>query len=122
MKILLGGKFNRLHPGHIHLFEQAKKLGDELIVVIAHDSNNKKDCAEPAIDRKNMLDKISIIDKVIIGSEQKFADILRKQNPDIIVLGYDQSLPPNTEEIILRAKIKVVKMGKYKNYCSSDSS
>ena len=38
MKVVLtGGKFNRIHPGHVWLLKKAKKLG-YLVVVLAHES------------------------------------------------------------------------------------
>ena len=120
MKVLLGGKFNRLHPGHIYLFEKAKELADELVVIIAHDSHNKKECAEPAVDRKNMLEQVTLVDKVIIGEANNFAKVVKKERPDIIMLGYDQALPLGTEKTILENKIKIIKVEKYKDYNCSD--
>jgi len=37
IRVVTGGVFDILHVGHIHFLKQAKELGDELIVIVAHD-------------------------------------------------------------------------------------
>lgn len=39
-KVLTYGTFDLLHPGHIYLLKEAKKLGDELIVGVSTDEFN----------------------------------------------------------------------------------
>ena len=36
------GSFDLVHKGHVNFLKQAKKLGDELIVVVARDDNIEK--------------------------------------------------------------------------------
>ena len=58
MKIVLtGGKFNRIHPGHVWLLKKAKKLG-YLLVVLAHDRHNKRDYASAARTRKKEIENL----------------------------------------------------------------
>ena len=92
-KVLVGGCFNTIHPGHIYFLESAKKLGDELIVVLANDDNNKKPYAVLAEERKKMIEKLNIADKVFIGDSDSKAKIVETLKPDIIALGYDQKMP-----------------------------
>ena len=42
-KVMAVGVFDLLHAGHLHYVEQAKSLGDELIVGIDTDEKVKKD-------------------------------------------------------------------------------
>ena len=35
-RVMAVGVFDLLHAGHLHYLEQAKLLGDDLIVVVAH--------------------------------------------------------------------------------------
>ena len=35
-RVMAVGIFDLLHAGHLHYVEQAKSLGEELVVVIAH--------------------------------------------------------------------------------------
>ena len=40
--VLVTGGFDPIHSGHIAYFKSAKKLGDKLIVVVAHDETVRK--------------------------------------------------------------------------------
>ena len=40
--ILAGGVFDIIHPGHIHTLNDAKELGDVLVVVVATDNTAVK--------------------------------------------------------------------------------
>jgi len=92
-KVLVGGCFNKIHPGHIYFLEESKKLGDELIVVLTHDKNNKKLYNSSAKERKKLLESLSIADKILIGDIKDKTKIVKKVKPNIIALGYDQKLP-----------------------------
>lgn len=92
-KVLAGGCFNSIHPGHIYFLKEAKKLGDELIVVLANDKNNKKPYAVLAKERKKLLESLHIANKILIGDPKDKTKIIKKIKPDIIALGYDQKIP-----------------------------
>lgn len=92
-KVLVGGAFNTIHPGHVYFLKKAKSLGDELVVVLTNDENNRKPYAKPAKERKRNLEKLDIADKIIIGDEKDRMKVVESEKPDIIVLGYDQRLP-----------------------------
>ena len=47
VRVMAVGVFDLLHAGHLHYVEQAKSLGDELIVVVAHDDTVRKQKHEP---------------------------------------------------------------------------
>ncbi|MFA4820272.1 MAG: adenylyltransferase/cytidyltransferase family protein [Candidatus Aenigmatarchaeota archaeon] len=116
MKIILtGGKFNKIHPGHVWLLKNAKKLG-YLVVVLANDKHNKKPYAVNSRKRKAALEKLGIADKIIIGSPKSFVLVLKKYKPNVIVLGYDQKLPEGTEDYVKKNKIKLVKFKCYRSY------
>jgi FAD synthetase len=117
MIVLTGGKFNRVHKGHIWLLKKAKSLGDSLVVVLANDSHNKRSYAMPARMRKKHLDELGIADYVVIGDKKNFFKVIEKIKPSIIVLGYDQSLPEGIREK-LGKKIRVVKFRKHGDYSS----
>ncbi len=95
MRVMAVGVFDLLHAGHLHYVEQAKQLGDELIVVVAHDDTVRKQKHEPITNqelRKRMVQGLKPVDEVIIGNPPTVPifEILGKVNPDIIALGYDQ--------------------------------
>ena len=117
MIVLTGGKFNCIHPGHVWLLKKAKKLG-KLIVVLAHDMHNKREYAASAKQRKKQLELLGIADKIVVGSPTSFVAVVKKYKPNVIVLGYDQKLPPGTEEYIKKNKIAIVKFRKHGSYAT----
>lgn len=40
--VAVSGGFDPIHIGHIQLFEEAKKLGDELVIILNNDNWLKK--------------------------------------------------------------------------------
>ena len=109
-KVLVGGCFNSIHPGHIYFLKEAKKLGDELVVVLANDKNNKKPYAIPARKRKKKLADLKIADKIVVGDSRDQTKIVKKIKPDIIALGYDQTRPPSLENIKF---VRIKKLGNF---------
>ncbi|MBI2578424.1 MAG: adenylyltransferase/cytidyltransferase family protein [Candidatus Aenigmarchaeota archaeon] len=112
-RVLTGGTFNKIHKGHVELLKRAKKLG-HLIVVIAHNNHNKKPYTIPAEKRKKIVEKLKIAEKVIIGDHDRFAGVIEREKPDVIVLGYDQNLPDKeTKELVAKMGIKVIRLKKF---------
>lgn len=95
VRVMAVGVFDLLHAGHLHYVEQAKSLGDELIVVVAHDDTVRKQKHEPVTNqelRRRMVEGLKPVDKAIVGNppSEPIFDILNTVKPDIIALGYDQ--------------------------------
>ena len=114
--VLTGGKFNMVHPGHIYLLKFARRHGDRLVVVIAHDSRNAKNYAQEARHRKAVLEQLRIVDKVVIGHGSDFMKVVRREKPSVIVLGYDQNVPGNYENELKEIGIKIVRCRRFGNY------
>jgi cytidyltransferase-like protein len=60
-----------VHIGHVRMFEEAKKLGDELVVILNNDNwlNLKKGFAfMPELERKEVIEAFSAVDRVVITS------------------------------------------------------
>ncbi|HLD85211.1 MAG TPA: adenylyltransferase/cytidyltransferase family protein [archaeon] len=119
---LLGGKFNKIHPGHLWLLKHARKHG-KVIAVLANDKNNDRPYALPALLRKAQLEKTGLADKVVIGEENDFFAVVKKYKPDIILLGYDQRLPPHVEEKLKKysKKITIIKAKRHGSYRSGNT-
>lgn len=120
-KVILFGTFDILHVGHINLFEQAKKYGDQLIVVVARDKNVVKSKKKKAMftekERIKVLYNIKLIDRVVLGSESNYYQVIKKNQPDVIALGYDQEdYVSGLEEFLEKNKIntKIVRLKSYK--------
>ena len=94
-RVMAVGVFDLLHAGHLHYVEQAKRLGDELVVVVAHDDTVRNQKHEPITThdlRCRMVAGLKRVDWAVVGNPptSPIFDILDDIKPDIIALGYDQ--------------------------------
>ncbi|MFH1071921.1 MAG: adenylyltransferase/cytidyltransferase family protein [Nanoarchaeota archaeon] len=93
--VMVFGSFDVLHPGHLNLFRQAKKLGGELIVVIARDTTieqiKKKKPVFPEKTRKQNLLSSLYSSRVVLGNKKNKHQVILQYKPDVIALGYDQT-------------------------------
>ncbi|HDD34269.1 MAG: DUF357 domain-containing protein [Thermoprotei archaeon] len=116
-KVLVGGVFEIVHPGHLYLLRRAKELG-RVIVIVARDSTVAKLKGRPPVvpeeQRLEVVRSIRYVDEAYLGSEPlDIEGTLRRHKPDIVLLGPDQSV---IEELVRRAikklgvKVKVVKL------------
>ena len=91
--VLTYGTFDLLHYGHLEILRRASLLGDKLIVGISTDDFNElkgKTCVLPYEKRKELLESLDYVDKVIPEDNwaQKATDI-QENNIDIFVMGSD---------------------------------
>lgn len=112
------GTFDIIHPGHLYLFAEAKKLGDYLTVIVARDqtvSEVKGRTAQnnEAIRLKNIID-LKIADKVILGNIADKYQVIREEEPDIIALGYDQRAFVDELTNVLDSRTKIVRLKPFK--------
>lgn len=101
VRVMATGVFDLLHPGHVYFLTEARKLGDELVVVVARDRTARKFKHEPVTPetaRVQMVASLKPVDRAILGHEGDIYEILDELRPDVIVLGYDQF---HSEERIL---------------------
>lgn len=88
------GVFDILHPGHIHMLEEAKKLGDELVVVLARDESaarEKHRPITPEAHRRHMVAALKPVDIAVLGHVGDYYQIVEEMQPDVIALGFDQA-------------------------------
>ena len=101
LKVLVFGTFDHLHPGHRFLLTEASSRGD-LHVVIARDQNVEKikghvpDQSEE--ERLRMIQKAFPSSHPVLGDPDDFLVPVHTIKPDLILLGYDQRLPPGVTE------------------------
>lgn len=92
--VLTGGVFDIIHPGHIHTFNAARKLGDVLVVVVATDQTAAKmKSRNPLHDQKQrraLVDSLRVVDLCVVGHEGDIFQTVREVMPDMVALGYDQ--------------------------------
>jgi cytidyltransferase-like protein len=108
-KVLVFGTFDGLHPGHRFLLTEASKRGD-LHVVIARDANVMRIKGLEAIQseqvRLQALQEAFPTATVMLGDPQDFLAPLKKVQPDLILLGYDQRLPPGVTDADLGSSVE----------------
>ncbi len=101
MRVLVFGTFDRLHPGHVFLLREASKRG-QLFVVIARDANVRhikgRQAVESETERQRNLQETFPDATVLLGDPSDFLAPVRSVQPDLILLGYDQKLPPGVSE------------------------
>ena len=97
--VMVSGGFDPVHIGHVRMFEEAKKLGDELVVVINNDNwlRFKKGFAfMTEDDRKEIIESFRCVDRVILTAHTPHTDDisvcreLRMIKPDIFANGGDR--------------------------------
>ena len=113
------GVFDLLHPGHLYFLREARKLGDELWVVVARDRTARRFKHEPITpedSRLQLVEALKPVDRAVLGHEGDIYDILDEIRPDVIAIGFDQVHDENRilEECRKRGlSTKVVRLPKF---------
>ncbi len=102
VKICTSGYFNPVHIGHIRLLEEAKKLGDYLVVIVNNDAQVKLKGSKPfmkEIERCAIIKALRCVDEVVlsIDTDRTIIKTLTMIQPDIFAKGGD-STPDNVPE------------------------
>jgi D-beta-D-heptose 7-phosphate kinase/D-beta-D-heptose 1-phosphate adenosyltransferase len=92
--VFTNGCFDLLHPGHIYMLTQAKRLGDVLVVGINSDASVKrlKGVQRPIFhetERVIVLSALAAVDYVTIFDEDTPLEIIRLLRPHVLVKGGD---------------------------------
>lgn len=99
--VAVSGGFDPIHIGHVRMFEQARKLGDELVVILNNDNwlRAKKGYAfMPEKERKEVIQALRAVDRVVItrhGVNDPDMSVVRELcaiKPDIFANGGDRKL------------------------------
>jgi len=131
--VLATGAFDLLHYGHLKFLEASKKVGgrnSRLVVIVARDSTAMKLKGKRLVmsenERRTLVAGLKPVDEALLGY-RKFSirNVIRRVNPDIITLGYDQDEVQKAVERVVKEnglKIRVVQMprfGRLDRYSSS---
>lgn len=101
------GCFDLLHPGHIRSLEQARSLGDGLVVAVNSDRSVReiKGPGRPLIaedERAELLAALAAVDWVVIFDDPTPQRLIARLLPDILVKGADWA----PDEIAGRAEVE----------------
>lgn len=92
--VMTNGCFDILHAGHVAYLEEARSLGDRLVVAINDDESVRrlKGAPRPLTplgDRMAVLAGLAAVDWVVPFAEDTPAEVVRRVLPDVLVKGGD---------------------------------
>jgi rfaE bifunctional protein nucleotidyltransferase chain/domain len=92
--VLTNGCYDILHPGHIRLLEQARSLGDVLILALNTDSSVQrlKGPSRPFLNesaRTELALQLEAVDAVTLFDEDTPRELIAAVLPDVLVKGAD---------------------------------
>ena len=92
--VMTNGCFDILHAGHVSYLEEAKSLGDHLIVAVNDDASVSRLKGQgrpitPSADRMAVLAGLAAVDWVVSFSDDTPAGIVSQLVPDVLVKGGD---------------------------------
>jgi rfaE bifunctional protein nucleotidyltransferase chain/domain len=94
--VFTNGCYDLLHPGHIRLLEQARSLGDILILALNSDASVRrmKGPSRPVIaedERAEMALALEAVDAVTLFHEDTPRELIADVLPDVLIKGADWS-------------------------------
>jgi rfaE bifunctional protein nucleotidyltransferase chain/domain len=102
--VFTNGCFDLLHAGHVRYLQQARTLGDSLLVALNGDSSVRllKGPARPLNgehDRAEVLAALACVDYVTIFQSERVTDLVRAIRPQVYAKGGDYTVDSlNPEE------------------------
>jgi rfaE bifunctional protein nucleotidyltransferase chain/domain len=94
MVVFTNGCYDLLHPGHIRLLEQARSMGDVLILALNTDDSVRrlKGPTRPLLseqDRADMALGLEAVDAVTLFDEDTPRELIAAVLPDVLIKGAD---------------------------------
>ena len=92
--VFTNGVFDLLHPGHVRYLQEARRLGDALIVGLNSDRSVRANKGPerpitPADERAEVLLALGCVDAVAVFDEETPDAIIRRVQPEVLVKGAD---------------------------------
>jgi rfaE bifunctional protein nucleotidyltransferase chain/domain len=95
--VFTNGCFDVLHVGHVRSLEEARGLGDRLIVAVNSDASVRRlkgarRPVVPARQRVEVLAALACVDWVVVFRDDTPRSLIRALRPDVLAKGGDWSL------------------------------
>ncbi|HZR26069.1 MAG TPA: D-glycero-beta-D-manno-heptose 1-phosphate adenylyltransferase [Vicinamibacterales bacterium] len=109
MIVFTNGVFDILHPGHVRYLQDARKLGDRLIVGINSDRSVRQIKGasrpiNPESERAEVLRALQCVDDVIVFDEPTPHELIVRVQPDVLVKGADWAADEIVGRDVVEAK------------------
>ena len=96
--VFTNGCFDLLHVGHVAYLEEARSLGDALVVAVNTDASVRRlgkgglRPVNPEADRARVLAALAAVDRVVLFGEDTPLTLLTELQPDVLVKGGDYQM------------------------------
>ena len=123
--VFTNGVFDLLHPGHLRYLQQARGLGDLLIVGLNSDRSVRANKGEgrpitPEDERIEILEALACVDAVVVFDEDTPHAVIAALQPDVLVKGADWAEDAIVGRDIVEARGgKVVRMPVERGYSTT---
>ncbi len=124
--VFTNGCFDVIHAGHVGYLDEARKLGDRLVVAVNDDASvaRLKGPGRPInpLDRRlRVLAGLSAVDWVVSFSEDTPENLLRDLRPDVLVKGGDYKLDEVIGGELVKSQGGEVKVLAFIDDCSTSA-
>jgi D-beta-D-heptose 7-phosphate kinase/D-beta-D-heptose 1-phosphate adenosyltransferase len=110
--VFTNGCFDILHAGHVTYLEEARSLGDMLVVAVNTDESVRrlKGAPRPFVplaERQRLLAALAAVDYVVAFDEPEPAELVAYLVPDVLVKGadYDADAPKGSPKAVSGAEV-----------------
>jgi D-glycero-beta-D-manno-heptose 1-phosphate adenylyltransferase len=93
--VFTNGVFDLLHPGHVRYLQEARRLGDALLVGVNSDRSVRAQGkgadrpVNPEAERAEVLASLACVDAVVVFDEDTPLEIITAVEPNVLVKGAD---------------------------------
>ncbi len=99
--VVVSGGFDPVHIGHVRMFQEARALGNRLVVVLNNDNwlmKKKGFVFMPEAERKEVIEAFRAVDEVVLTkheagtTDMSICKALEELRPDIFANGGDRKI------------------------------